>query len=71
MPDWIRSGPVMSVGAKAFLSQRHAARRQIPFTPLACFDLPFDEAQNGLRLRSDGPEPLPSTGVDDFRTHHL
>lgn len=67
MPDWIRSGPVMSIGAKAFLSQRHAARRQIPFTPLACFDLPFDEAQNGLRPLSGGEGPLMPAGAGDLK----
>lgn len=54
--------------AKHVLAKRREARRElIPFTPLACFDLPFDEAQNGLRLRSDGPEPLMPAGAGDLK----
>lgn len=54
--------------AKSWLARRREARRElIPFTPLACFDLPFDEAHKDLRPLSCGERPLLPAGAGDSK----
>jgi len=49
--------------ARTFLRQRLDARRPLPFVPIQCFDLPFNEY---LVSR-----PLPATDKDEIMSHNM